>query len=648
MNSGEPSSPTRGGYARWSVRDGDVIRSRLAPVGARETIGAMLARNATRLADHPAYAERRHGEFQMVTWSALCRDACAFGAFLTASGVRPGDRVVVVSPNRGEMLIIELATMSIGAVYVPIFAGYAAVQTAALLGHARPTVVVLPDAIWLARVMMPPTVRVVVAFGTSPMATGEWRVSGAVPVVQFDDVLAASTEDSGDAAGQGFLERAARGDPDAPCLMMYTSGTSGALKGVVLTHDNILSQRHAIAAIGVDGGIWQVTPSDRLLSYLPWHHSFGGIFEKYTALYNGATIFIDDSLGKDFETLRTNWLVARPTIYFSVPKVYQQLVARAQSDAADERRIFHQDLRFVFTAAAPLPANISAFFAARQIPVVEGWGLTETSPCCTLTDPTESRTVLGMVGYPIPGVEVRVAADGEILVRGPNVMCGYFDDPASTAVALPGDGWFHTGDLGELSGSGLRLVARKDRVFKMLNAEKVVPTQIEDRLAGMNKYIRHVIVAGAGRGFLSAIVFPDFFRIAEEFGDDHAAAGAAVKASLRETVLEFNRTHPVKYERIQAVTVVSKELSIEDQELTPSLKLRVHNVLLRSQEYLEAVYEPTPRCSCRVLRKVLRIGEDSRPCVGGLDRTLDRCHECGSFIFDDVDDRPMPVEGLRA
>jgi len=644
MNSDQRSSPEPASHARWSVREDDVLRSRLAPLGERETIGAMLARNATRLADHPVYAERRYADFRKVAWSELCRDVCAFGAFLTASGIQPGDRVVVVSPNCGAMLTVELATMCLGAIYVPIFAGYSAEQTATLIAHARPSVVVLPEATWLAHVRMPATARVVITFARSRLWKGERR---AVPVVPFDDVLARFRGKMSELARQSFLERAVCGNPDAPCLMMYTSGTSGALKGVVLTHDNILSQRRAIAAIGAIGAIWRVTPDDRFLSYLPWHHSFGGIFEKYTALYNGATIFIDNSLGKDFEVLRRNWLVAQPTIYFSVPKVYQQLVARAQSDPADERRIFHPELRFVFTAAAPLPANISMFFAARRIPVIEGWGLTETAPCCTLTAPTEPRAVLGMVGYPIPGVEVRVAADGEILVRGPNVMRGYFDDADATAAALPGDGWFHTGDLGELAGNGLRLVARKDRVFKMLNAEKVVPTQIEDRLAGMNKYIRHVIVVGAGRSFLSAVIFPDFFRIAEEFGDDRAAASAAVKESLRATILLFNRTHPVKYERIQAVTVVSKELSIEDQELTPSLKLRVHNVLSRSEEYLDAVYEPTARCDCRVLRKVLRIGEDRRPCVGGLDRTLDRCHECGSFIFDDIDGTPPLVEGIR-
>ncbi|HEX6051940.1 MAG TPA: hypothetical protein VFZ21_21875, partial [Gemmatimonadaceae bacterium] len=148
----------------------------------------------------------------------------------------------------------------------------------------------------------------------------------------------------------------------------------------------------------------------------------------------------------------------------------------------------------------------------------------------------------------------------------------------------------------------------------------------------------HVIVTGDGRDFVAALIFPDFFRIFEEFGDDRTAAERAVKASLRETILEFNRTHPVKYEHISACVVISKELSIEESELTPSLKVRVRNVLARTSDYIEAVYEPSSRCQCRFLRKVMRMSHDDRRCFAGADRTLAECHECGPFIFDGADD----------
>lgn len=608
-------------HARTAVRDGDSLACSLTARGERESVGAVLARNAAHFASRPACCERRNGAYHATSWAELLDDATAFASFLGDARVRPGDRVAVVSRNRTAMLATEFATMGRGAIYVPLFAGYSAEQTSELLNHAAPSVVILADPASADRITIPSSARAVVALDSRPAERPG--------LLSYDELIRRYRPSA--LTRREFVGDARAVDPDLPSLMMYTSGTSGALKGVLLTHDNILSQRRAI------GALWDVTPADRFLSYLPWHHSFGGIFEKYTALYNGATIYLDDSLGRDFPTLLRNFIETRPTIYFSVPKIYQQLIAHAQAHVEDDPRIFHSDLRFVFTAAAPLPENLSRFFASKGIAVVEGWGLTETAPCCTLTDPSESRAVAGKVGYPIPGIEVRIAPDGEILVRGPNVMLGYYRDPAATARALPGDGWFHTGDLGELSGNALRLVGRKDRVFKMLNAEKVIPTDIENRLAGMNKYILHVIVTGDGRDFVAALVFPDYFRIAEEFGGDRAAAEREVKASLRATMLEFNESHAVKYERISAFAVISEELSIEEGDLTPSLKVRVKNVLERSRGYVDAVYEPSVACECRYLRKVLRLSDDPRRCFAGRERTLAQCHECGAFIFDEAE-----------
>ena len=175
MNLHRLSSLEGASHAQWTVRDDDVIRSQLEPLGERETIGAMLARNATLLADHAAYAEHRQAGFRKVSWSELQRDVSALGAFLTTSGVQPGDRVAVVSPNRGAMLTVELATMCLGAIYVPIFAGYSAMQTTTLLAHARPKVVVLPDAAWLSRVGLPSTTRVVITFARSRLWKSERR-----------------------------------------------------------------------------------------------------------------------------------------------------------------------------------------------------------------------------------------------------------------------------------------------------------------------------------------------------------------------------------------------------------------------------------------------------------------------------------------
>jgi len=601
-----------------AVREGDTVSCALEPVPGPATIPELLEANTTRFPDHAAYREARDGEFADVTWIEFLRRVTALATFLHGRGVRPGDPVATVSRNRGELLVAEFAVMSLGAVFVPVFPGYSVGQTRGLLEHAGAELVFVSGSEQRAKVERLPGVRKAISFDDP----GAWHHTPAVTA--FAEAAATGHEPAAELLPR-LRHLAAAVRPDSPSLMMFTSGTSGMQKGVVLTHDNILSQQRALARV------WDVGPRDRMLCYLPWHHSFGGIFEKYCALYHGAPLAIDTSYGKDLALLLTHWRAVRPTLYFSVPLVHQELVNHVLHHPAEEP-VIHGQLRFVFTAAAPLPAHVSEYLTERGIPIAEGWGLTETSPCCTLTDLREPRSVPGLVGYPIPGVRVRLAPDGEILVRGPNVMSGYHRNPEATAHALPGDGWFHTGDLGELHGSALKLVTRKDRVFKLLNAEKVIPTALENRLAGMNPYIRHVVVVGSGRANLAALVFPDFARIEQDFGDDRAEAATLVKESLLESIAELNRTHPVPYERIQAFAVVDRELSVEAGELTPSLKARVTEILRNTAGYVDAIYEPERDFECRYLGRVLRLAPDDRPCPHGKDVALDRCHECGWFL----------------
>ena len=173
----------------------------------------------------------------------------------------------------------------------------------------------------------------------------------------------------------------------------------------------------------------------------------------------------------------------------------------------------------------------------------------------------------------------------------------------------------------------------------MTPPSKVIPTVMENRLAGQNRYIRHVLVVGDGRGFLAALVFPNFFLIEQELGPDRERAEAVVRDSFRQTIEAMNRENPVKYEHVQAFAVVGKELTVEDGELTPSMKVRVENVLRGSREYVEAIYEPLRDCDCRFLRKITRLASDPRPCPAGEDLTLDRCPECGSRTLGDVTGR---------
>src|SRR4030095_13869271 len=254
--------------------------------------------------------------------------------------------------------------------------------------------------------------------------------------------------------------------PDDPALILFTSGTTAFPKGVMLTHKNILAQQRAHQIL------WDLKPGLKVLSYLPWDHVFGSLFERFLALHSGACLCLDDSGGKDIPRLLRNFSMIQPEYFFSVPLVYDRIRDYLTRNPPLENRFFHPRLRFIFPAPPPLSPETAAYFQKRQVPIVEGWGLTETAPSCTLTQPSlEAKD--GSVGHPIPGVEIKLSPDDEVLVRGHNVMLGYFKDPQKTREVLDAEGWLKTGDLGEISPSGLKIQGRKDRIFKLANGRKV-------------------------------------------------------------------------------------------------------------------------------------------------------------------------------
>jgi long-subunit acyl-CoA synthetase (AMP-forming) len=371
---------------------------------------------------------------------------------------------------------------------------------------------------------------------------------------------------------------------------MYTSGTMGVPKCVQLTHKNILSQQAALAKM------WNINPDDRFLSYLPWHHSFGGIFELFTALYNGAAISLESGYGRDPKIILENWNKVLPTVFFSVPKVYQSLVELIKNDSEAEEIFFHPQLKFVFTAAASLPNNLSEEFERRNIPVIEGWGLTETSPCCTLTDPNKKRHH-GVVGNPLPGVSIRLADDGEIQVKGSNVMKGYYKNDEANKNIFTDDGWFCTGDVGEITEDGLKLISRKDRIFKLSNGEKVVPSDLEKLIEMKCHYISFAMVVGSGQDYPVAILFPNKKLLKQP---DYALSpeeGCYCPRNLEELgkclhgcLHDANCGIGQKFAQIKAAMIIDDELSLEKGTLTPSMKVAPKNVVNAYRAHLQNLY----------------------------------------------------------
>ena len=549
------------------------ILSSSIPLGRIErSMGRLLLRAA---ADHPEarfFNEFAAGGWKSVTWrEALARMASLVEAF-QEWGLRKGDRIVCKIPNGGPMLIWEMAALCSGVVSVPLFAGLEA-------GPART----------LAREVAPRALLAAPAGDARSLLSG---VSGR-PKALGPETLESIYARPGDAA---VLEKACRAvAPEDLALLQFTSGTTGRLKGVLLTHRNLASQQKAYTFA------WDIPAGSRFLSYLPWHHSFGGISERFTALVRGAGIFLEPSAGRDPDRLLEAWKRVRPTHFCSVPKVYVRLMNRLRGDVSAERLFFHHELNSLFTAGAPLPAECTRYFESRGARLMEGWGLTETSPTVTMTDPGERR-IHTVVGHPIPGVRVKVAADGELLVKGPNVMRGYFRDPALTAAAFDGRGWFKTGDLGAIMPEGLRIICRRDGVFKLLNGEKVASVPLEEAITLASRRIQHAVVLGEGRDFVAVLLFADPSTLPALTG-----GGTATLEAVRNELEEALRPYRSTYAEVRAAAVVPRELSISEGELTPTLKVVRTRVLERCAEWVEAIYRAERHPELQ--KTILRMGD---------------------------------------
>jgi long-subunit acyl-CoA synthetase (AMP-forming) len=543
----------------------DKVLDAATPLGAvTENIAAMLLANCDCYGSSQAVSQRTAGgAFQSLDWRTFVERVGAVAGFLKELDIAPQQRVAVWCGNSTERLVTELGVMASGRVSVPIFPGYPPEFVGQLLEFSKISALVVDTKARLES--LPPGVlpkHLIVLQGA------ELEKSEGSSLNWYSEIVSEARARRG---REEIAALALQVVASELAVIMFTSGTTSFPKGVMLTHTNILSQQTALRQL------WNPEPGMRFLSYLPWHHSFGGLFERFFALSTAGCIAIDDSMGKNIERMLQNFKEVRPHVFFSVPKVYAELISRILSSPDSERDFFHEDLRFVFTAAAPLPINISNVFKRKGVPVLEGWGLTETSPCCTLTAMSLERQP-GVVGFPIPGVSLKVGDDGEILVRGANVMKGYFDRPDATAAAFE-DGWFKTGDVGELTEAGLKIVSRKDRIFKLGNGEKVFPTPIEDGISTTCRYVKHVYIFGSGQDAPLALLFPNYELLesttvrAEDAHCERPRELDQLATCLTECMDCLNRGCGTKINRVTRALVIDRELTVDRQELTPSFKL---------------------------------------------------------------------------
>lgn len=537
-------------------------------------IATMLTRNVAQWSERIAFQSKHDDQYEGIRWSQLYNNILNISFNLKRYGFSAGDKMVIFSPNRLEMLELELAIMSSGGIAVPIFAFFHEETAELLINHS--------DAKYLAVAGELQLSRIGVVHVKNIFVFDEFEKKNFSNQLPFNELLRERLDKN--------FSLDMNEDPDDICLNMYTSGTMGLPKCVQLSHKNILSQQAALALI------WNLDENDRFLSYLPWHHSFGGIFELFTALYNGATLSIESGYGKDPAVIMENWKLIQPTVFFSVPKVYQSLIDLTKQDTDASELFFHAQLKFIFTAAAALSQKLSDEFERRHIPVIEGWGLTETSPCCTLTDPAKKREP-GVVGFPIPGVSTRLAADGEIQVKGPNVMTGYYKNDEANKGIFTEDGWFCTGDIGEMTENGLKLITRKDRIFKLSNGEKVVPSDLEKLIELKCHYISFAIVVGSGEEYPVALLFPNKkllehpdYAISPEEGCFCPRSLNELGKCLRGCLHDANCGIGQKFAKIKSAIIINDELSLEKGTLTPSMKVAPKNVVNAYRGHLENLY----------------------------------------------------------
>ena len=581
-------------------------------------IATMLERNVGRLPLGLAFSQKtRHG-WRGPNWLNFVESICMIARGLRAYGFSEGDSVAIVSQNRIEMLELELAVMASGGIAIPIFPFYPSSTLAQLLEFCGARFVVVAGTAQLQRLSdyAPRTSDRVLRFGPHSriehlFVFDDIEDSRFPQMLPFGVLTEGTVRSTGGAAHErssvaheqscavpDSLDLSAldfNADPDFICLRQYTSGTSAKRKLVELSHRNILSQQAALDQV------WDLGEHDRLLSYLPWHHSFGGIFELFTALYRSVPMWLEPSFGKDPQSILTHWKEIKPTAFFSVPRVYQTLVDLVRGDSEALDAFFHPELKFVFTAAAPMPDFVAREFEERGVRIIEGWGLTETAPCCTITGATSKRKS-GIVGHPIPGIELRTVPDGEIQVHGPNVMRGYYDNDEANALAFTLDGWFRTGDIGALTPEGLRLIGRNDRIFKLSNGEKIVSADIERALQSACPYLTFVVLEGRGEEYPVALLFPNRWLLeAQSHESDHPAGEDCncprsledLSQCLHDCLKKANETITPKFARVPYAILIDDDLSIDSGTLTPSMKVVPDKVIAAYRSEIDRVHRQT-------------------------------------------------------
>ncbi|HEV8016623.1 MAG TPA: long-chain fatty acid--CoA ligase [Stellaceae bacterium] len=576
-------------------------------------LAAMFFDQARRRGDRPFLWAKHDGTYRPIAWREAAAQVEALARGLRALGLQRGDRVALVAENRPEWIVADLAIISAGCITVPAYTTHQVEDHRYLLANSGARAAIVSTAMLAQRVIRAADQVDGVEHIVMLEEPGQAQTSG-TEVLRVADVV-----EHGRAAGGDVAAWVAELAPDDLACLIYTSGTGGLPKGVMTSHANIMSNcRGAFALLELLG----IEEDEVFLNFLPLSHSYEHTAGMMFPIYIGAAIYFAEGA----ETLAANMIEARPTIMTAVPRLYETMhqrlvrmvdreggwkaklfyraVALGEKRLADPRSLtmwerlidraleklvrdkmrarFGGRLKAMVSGGAPLNPKIGSFFIALGLRLLQGYGQTETSPVVSANRPDKIK--VATVGPPLDGVEVRIAEDGEILVRGPVVMKGYWNEPEATAKALA-DGWLHTGDVGEIDRDGYIVITDRKRDFiKNSGGDMIAPARIEGALT-LEPQIAQAMVYGDRRPYLVAVIVPAQELIDRAKGDE-AGLQKAVAAVV-------GRVNPglANIERVRRFIVAREPFTTANGQMTPTLKIRRHEIRAAYGAALDALYE---------------------------------------------------------
>jgi long-chain acyl-CoA synthetase len=576
------------------------------------------------------YAYKRNGQWVYMTYDELRKKVESFALGLLNLGIKAGDRIGLVSENRIEWIISDLAITSIGAVDVPLFPTLTPKQEEFIFNDCGANAVIVSNSFQLRKLLEVreniPSLRQIIIMNDDPVPTD-------VFIKTMDSIIETGEQLRPEQDRQRqVLESSNKLLPDDLLTIIYTSGTTGNPKGVMLTHKNILSN-----VLGAQDAV-VFTEKDVFLSFLPLCHSYERTAGYYAAFSVGASIYFAESI----ETVAANLKEVKPTYLTTVPKlletVKKKIFASMENESSIKQTIFKwavstgvswskvfqsgkvpfllsaqykladklvfskirekiglEKITFVSGGAA-LSAEVADFFLAIGYDVLEGYGLTETSPCISISRHGEIET--GTVGKPLCNVEVKIAADGEILARGDSIMKGYWNDPAATDAAIDEEGWLYTGDVGMFTVNGnVKITDRKKDIFVSSGGKNIAPQPIENMLT-QSPFIERCLLIGDNREFLTALITPDFEQLKKlastfDLKFDNPTELISNDKIVRVIKDDIDRLQKdfAKYERVRKFKMLSEPFTIENGTLTPKLSIRRHVVERKYSDLIEQMYD---------------------------------------------------------